>query len=330
MAIKVGIPRGLFFYEYYPLWKTYFEELGAQVIVSDYTTREILDNGVLSSVDDACLPVKLFHGHVIDLVKKVDYLFIPRFTSISKNEYVCPKFGGLPDMIKHSVKNLPPVIDTEINLRKSNKNAVTAALEAGRYFTDDKGKILSAYKKGMKNYKAFKSLVSKGLRPDDIFKGKNLLHLKSVKRSLNIAVISHMYNLYDSYSNMDLLQKLEDNDVNVITIDMMDENIIDKKANLLNKKMFWFFGRKAVGSAFHLLEKGGVDGVIYLMSFGCGVDSFVCDMVERKLRRHSNIPLMTLSIDEHSGEAGFNTRLEAFIDMIRWRNDNEADISSYG
>jgi predicted nucleotide-binding protein (sugar kinase/HSP70/actin superfamily) len=77
MAIKIGIPRSLFYYRLFPLWESFFEELGAELVVSDITSRKILDDGVKSCVDEACLPVKLFHGHVINIKDKVDYLFIP-------------------------------------------------------------------------------------------------------------------------------------------------------------------------------------------------------------------------------------------------------------
>jgi predicted nucleotide-binding protein (sugar kinase/HSP70/actin superfamily) len=60
------------------------------------------------------------------------------------------------------------------------------------------------------------------------------------------------------------------------------------------------------------------------------VDSFVCDMIERRIRRLSSIPFTVLTIDEHSGEAGMDTRLEAFIDMIRWRKKDEGNIPTYG
>jgi predicted nucleotide-binding protein (sugar kinase/HSP70/actin superfamily) len=117
---------------------------------------------------------------------------------------------------------------------------------------------------------------------------------------------------------MDMIFKLNSSGANVITIDMLENKIIDPKSNMLQKKMFWNFGRKAVGGTLQILDRGDIDGIIYLMSFGCGIDSFVADLVERRIRQNSNIPFIVLSIDEHSGEAGFNTRLEAFIDMIRF------------
>jgi len=105
------------------MWETFFHELGIEVVLSAPTTKVILNNGVKSCVDEACLPIKIFHGHVLDLKDRVDYLFIPRLKSVARNEYICPKFCGLPEMIKYSIKeNLPPIIDVEINLRKNPKN----------------------------------------------------------------------------------------------------------------------------------------------------------------------------------------------------------------
>ena len=330
MTKKIGIPRSLFYYQYYPLWETFFEELGAEIVPSDYTTRKILDDGVKACVDEACLPVKLFHGHVINLKDRVDYLFIPRYTSVSKNEYVCPKFGGLPDMIKSTIKDLPEIINTEVNLRKSKRNALKTAMEIGSYFSSDSGKIKRAYIKALDSYGDFKDKVKSGIFPGDIFYKRKGNFGKSGKDMLKIAVIGHVYNLYDRFINMDMIYKLQDNHVDVITIEMMDRDSINKKAASLPKKMFWNFGRKALGSALHVLERNDIHGMIYLMSFGCGIDSFICDLIERKIKRSGNIPFIVLTIDEHSGEAGMNTRLEAFIDMIRRRNKNENNIPSYG
>jgi predicted nucleotide-binding protein (sugar kinase/HSP70/actin superfamily) len=316
---KVGIPRGLFYYKYFPLWKTFMEELGAEIVLSDYTSKKILDVGIKTCIDETCLPIKVYHGHIASLKDKVDYLFIPRFTSISKNEYICPKFGGLPDMVRHSFKNLPVIIDTEVNLRKSNKNAMKAALEVGSYFTDNKRTVKEAFAKAKGKHREFRMNLEKGVLPSDILGKRRETFNKTIDKSLNILIIGHVYNLYDNYINMDMVHKLLNTGVNIITVDMIEEKIINERVGTLNKRLFWSFGRQAVGSALYALENDVVDGIIYLMSFGCGVDSFISDLVERKVRAGKNIPFMVLTLDEHSGEAGMDTRLEAFIDMIRWR-----------
>lgn len=340
---SIGIPRALLFYEYYPLWKKFFEELGTEVIISGETNKSILDNGIKSCVDEACLPVKLFFGHVIELKDKVDYIFIPKFTSVAKREYICPKVGGLPDMVRHSISGLPPIIDSEINLYRRDKDIYKSITDIGSYFTADRRLIYQAYNSAKTDYIKYRGIIKTGTLPSELLGNvapKTSLYFLSSNRKnylmgcrqagLNIAIIGHPYNVYDSYVNMGLIDKLKKMDVNVITIETLDDADINIKSDMLNKKMFWTFGRKAMGSTFHLIEQSGIDGVIFLMSFGCGIDAFICDLAERFIRRNSRIPFIVLTIDEHTGEAGMNTRIEAFTDMIRWRKADENNLPAHG
>ena len=84
----------MFYYRFASFWEGFFTALGAEVIVSDPTNKRILDDGVKSCVDEACLPIKLFCGHVMNLKGRADYILVPRFTSISKNEYICRNSAG--------------------------------------------------------------------------------------------------------------------------------------------------------------------------------------------------------------------------------------------
>ena len=190
--------------------------------------------------------------------------------------------------------------------------------------------IKKAYKNALINYRDFRQQIKSGILTDELLGKKRSVINTQNSKMLNIAVLGHGYNLYDSYTNMDVLTKLKEMGANVTTIDMVDGSIIRENSKYLNKKTFWYFGTKILGSTFYLLDKGNIDGIIYIMSFGCGVDSFVCDLVERNIRRAGNIPFTILTIDEQTGEAGLNTRIEAFIDMIRWRDNYENNISSYG
>ncbi|WP_202711017.1 acyl-CoA dehydratase activase-related protein [Sporosalibacterium faouarense] len=332
MTYKVGIPQGLLFYDYYPLWKEFLNELGTEVILSKKTNKTILDQGVSNCVDEACLPVKVFHGHVCDLKDKVDYLFIPKFVSIYKKEFICPKFLGLPEMVKNTIEDLPPIIDIEINLRKSNLNLLKAVIKTGQYFTSNLSKIAMAYNKALKHYERYLDLINQGIVPIEAVKMYNL----SLKRNksfnqnnLNIMILGHSYNLYDEHISMNLIKKLQSQDINVLTPEMIDTDQINQHSSRLPKRMFWSFGRKIIGSAFSAIEEKSIHGIIYVSSFGCGIDSILIDLVERKARENS-IPFTLLTLDEHTGEAGVNTRVEAFIDMIRWRGKDESNISTHG
>lgn len=203
-------------------------------------------------------------------------------------------------------------------------------METGGFFTKDKRKIERAYKKALESYREFNEKIKQGALPSDILDRKLNVIKKSNEPELNILVIGHVYNLYDSFINMDLIDKLRKNGVKIMTIDMVEEDIARKNAGLLPKKMFWNFGSRAFGSVMNFLDKEDIDGIIYLMSFGCGVDSFVCDLIERRVRKTKDVPFIILTLDEHSGQAGMDTRLEAFIDMVRWRYRNENNVSAYG
>lgn len=382
---KIGVPRSLFYYRFASFWECFFSALGAEIIVSDRTNKRILDDGVKNCVDEACLPIKLFYGHVLNLRDKVDYILVPRFTSISGNEYICPEFGGLPDMIRHTLKGLPGLIDTEINMRKSARGGLKAAIEMGEMLGVDKRRTVKAYQLASGNfrkdhfYKEFRKTVLQGEdrfpagsekgghcpreiggyseatsrkaencphpasqkgekcpRPESQ-KGEKCPHPASRKgekcprgKRLCVGVIGHPYNVYDRYISMDLLRKLTDHGVDVRTIEAVEEVDINRQASTLPKPMFWNHGRMAYGAALHMAERGEVEGFICLSSFGCGIDSFVNDLIERHIRRRYGIPFITMTIDEHSGEAGFNTRLEAFVDMLKWRRQNEDYISASG
>jgi len=328
MPIRVGIPRALAYYEYFPMWETFFHELGIEVVLSAPTTKVILNNGVKSCVDEACLPIKIFHGHVLDLKDRVDYLFIPRLKSVARNEYICPKFCGLPEMIKYSIKeNLPPIIDVEINLRKNPKNLFKFFLMIGKFFADNHSQIKNAYEKAMQSHYEYKKKLESGYFPDEILEHKT--KWKVHDGDLCIAVIGHVYNIYDHYVNMDIIRKFREQNIKVLTPEHIDSEAIERKANSLPKKMFWTFGKRLIGSVLHIIEQEKVDGIIYIMSFGCGIDAFISELCKIKVKRAGNIPFYLMTLDEHSGDAGLNTRLEAFIDMIRWRKQNESDISAY-
>jgi len=344
LCLKVGIPRSLFYYKFAVFWESFFPALGADVVVSDQTNKRILDDGVKFCVDEACLPIKLFYGHVLNLAEKVDYVLVPRFTSISRNEYICPEFGGLPDMIRHTLKGIPEIISTEVNMRKSDKGGIRAAIETGAILGADRRTAVKAYRTALeklrRNRPTFisKCVCAKGEnRPQGgkCQKGENRPQESKCQKGENcpqkcIGVIGHPYNVYDRYISMDLLGKLSRYGVEVRTVEMVDEADINAQASKLAKPMFWNYGRLAYGAALHMAEAGEVDGFICISSFGCGIDSFVHDLIERSIRKKFGIPLITMTIDEHTGEAGFDTRLEAFVDMLQWRRQNESYFSASG
>jgi len=317
--IRVGIPRALFYYQYYPTWKIFFETLGAEVVVSPPTNKAILSSGNSRAVADTCLPVKVFFGHVISLADKCDCVFIPAIRSLGGKAYNCSKFLGLPDMTKAMVPECPLILDPEIDLNKRRRNLHQAVYSLGRHFTSDKGKIKKAIEEAQKTSLAYRSKMSDyGITPvqaiEGICQGKETL-ASDDSPELKVAVIGHPYVIYDDHINHRLISRLEAMEIHVFTPEMAHEEALEIATAKVVGKPHWSFEADIIGAGECYLE-AKVDGIISVAVFGCGPDSMMLGMVEHRMRE-SKTPFLQLSLDEHTSEGGLLTRLEAFVDMIR-------------
>lgn len=326
MAVKVGIPSALLYYLYYPMWQAFFNEIGVQVVTSGRTTKNILDKGVREALADACVPIKLFFGHVMDIKDKVDYLYIPRVVCLNRKTVYCPKFLGLPDMIRHSVENVPPIIDVRMDNRQGRFALLKAYYEIGRHFGADKKTVFRAYWKAGTVFGQYNRLLRKGWSPIEAMAFLHNPHRDSLtgppQFNLKFAVLGYPYAIYDSFISVNVLGKLRELGVHVLTAENIHPFLLALQKNCgLPKRLFWTFSDVALKAAHYLFKQGRVDGVMHLTAFGCGPDSLLNKFIELEAKKHRNIPFMTLMIDEHTGEAGMATRLEAFVDMVRRRKE---------
>ena len=311
----VGIPSGLLFYRYFPLWKSFLEELGADVLESGETTRSILSRGVTRCENDSCLPVKVFYGHALALKDKVDALFIPRMVSVEKHTHTCPKMLGLPDMIRFAEDGMPPIIAPTIDFHESFWHNYKAVYQVGSIFTRNPRKILRAGMGSWEQHRTYHEHLARGLAPRDAMSGDG--QKLSNGRVLKIAVIGHHYNVFDSFTTMSLLERLHGMDADVVTSDMIPEDVQRAELKNLPRDIYWSYEREIVGSVLACVRRKLVDGVIFMISFACGPDSILQVVCEQERKAAGNLPMMSMVIDEHTGEGGFITRIEAFVDMLR-------------
>ena len=321
--VKVGIPRALAYYQYYPAWKTFFEKLGAETVVSPPTNRAIFSSGNSRAVAETCLPVKVFFGHVISLADKCDYMFIPAIRSLGRKAYHCSKFLGLPDMTKALVSECPAILDPEIDLNKGRRNLEKTIYSLGSHFTSDKGKIKKAAEEAREANSAYRREMSdRGTTPvqviDGICQSKENSGLDSdVSSQLKIAVIGHAYIIYDDYVNHRLISRLEAMGARVSTPEMAHQEALDIAMTKLVSKPHWSFEVDVIGAGEYYLE-AKFDGIITVAVFGCGPDSMMVGKVRHRAREFGT-PFLLLSLDEHTSEGGLVTRLEAFVDMVKRR-----------
>ncbi len=328
---KVGIPRGLFYYYYYPLYKTFFSDLEAQVILSPKTNRTTIDQGIDSAVDETCFPIKVYFGHVKELCSyELDYLFVPRLVSIEQRSYICPKFMGVPDMLRAAINNLPPLIDITVDLSRSDRFFRDQVHKVGKLFTKKSSTINDAYEHGKQELAYCRAIASQGYtmaEAIDIWQGEDIA--EQLDGNLRIGVLGHGYSLYDEAISMNIIKRLREMGCTVVLPEALAIDQVEQEAALMPKRVFWTLGRKMVGSALKMEKTADIDGIIYVACFACGPDSFIGEIIERKLSKKA---YMLIVIDEHTGEGGLITRLEAFCDMLRRRRRQQIEdhLSTYG
>ncbi|RPJ49256.1 MAG: hypothetical protein EHM19_00795, partial [Candidatus Latescibacterota bacterium] len=104
----VAMPRAMYFYDRFPFWNRLFTELGCRIVLSDPTTKNIVNLGLESTIAEPCFPIKVAHGHAANLIQKgFDHLFIPNVidseTDIPEMEsHLCPWGQTLPFVVGQS------------------------------------------------------------------------------------------------------------------------------------------------------------------------------------------------------------------------------------
>jgi len=321
---RIGIPRALLYYQYHPIWQTFFEELGAEVVVSPPTTQAMLAEGSARVIADTCLPVKVFLGHILSLVEKCDWIFIPAVRSMKSKIYNCSKFLGLPDMTRAVIPESPPILDIDIDISREKGTLYQAIYKLGRHFTWNPFKVRHAASAAWQAYLNYRELMSsQGLTPLQAIERTSgtteTEHKASSKHPTEtratIALVGHPYLLYDEYINHRLIHRLERDSIKVLTPEMLTTKELEWATARLVGRAYWTYEEEVVGAGGHYLQNG-TDGVIGIMAFGCGPDSLMMDMVRRQAAKMRTTPYMNLTLEEHTAEAGMVTRLEAFTDML--------------
>jgi predicted nucleotide-binding protein (sugar kinase/HSP70/actin superfamily) len=280
--------------------------LGFEVLLSPKTNKEIVEIGVKISDPETCFSNKVYFGHLKWLERKVDYIFVPRLkTNNEKLEY-CPKFFGLPDLAKILVKTK---ILTETFDEKKEKFE-ESLVKLGKKLGKKKEEIEKAFEEALKKEKEIREKQEKEM-------------LEKLESNLKkIILISHPYNLYDEYVNLRIKERLEKlgvvpifiEEIPTSNIEHLTSDIEPLTSNLEHPQFHWEFAKEIIKKIDFILGRK-IDGAIEISSFACGCDAVLKEFVEKKVKENK-IPFLYLIIDEHTGEAGFQTRLEAFIDTI--------------
>ncbi|MBN2763189.1 MAG: hypothetical protein JXR41_08880, partial [Bacteroidales bacterium] len=313
-GISIGIPRELMiYYQEFPFWRTFFTDLGFQVVLSRHTDRKLVSRSLEMLTSETCFPIEVMHGHIMDLLdKEVDHIFIPFVVNnrtLSDNPTSncnCPWIQSYPFMIRAALAKHP-----------DKEKLLIPALHP-RYFNRVFIREMASFMKqqfGTPANRVKQALLHARERQDNfehtlVQRGREILDNLPENQEAMV-VLGRPYNTGDPELNLRLVEKLINQQVFPIPLDYLplnDENIFDEVPN-----MYWPNGRKILAGARIIGKNDRLYGV-YIGNFRCGPDSFLQHFVTEALKGK---PTLQLEIDEHSADAGLITRLEAFLDSIR-------------
>lgn len=298
--IHVGIPRALLYHEFGGLWIDFLRNMDASFTVSGETNRHILDRGTSLAIDESCLPLKVYLGHVETLLDKCSHIFVPRIVQYHCDFYLCAKFAGLPDIVRNtfglsSEKLISPNVEGKLSAAKY-KAVQTVCRPLGvspltGYF---------AFKNAMKSWQATKQAKMHSVNP-------------------NIGIIGHSYLIKDAFFCREIIGTLKTQGASIITPDDIPSKILYEEAKVFQSDIYWQLSAKIAGAASYFCNQPEINGIVMISSFGCGPDSLINDYLEHHVLKKSTKPYIIINIDEHTGSAGIITRIEAFWDLMNRR-----------
>jgi predicted nucleotide-binding protein (sugar kinase/HSP70/actin superfamily) len=262
--------------------------------VSSPSTHKTLEIASAQTETENCLPQKLFDGHLLSLIDSVDAIFVPQIHSMVKGHNCCPRFGALPDATRAGIARGVPLISIEIN-----ETAVPLSKTLLKL-----ARTIGADRKTAK------------LAVQEAFAAMAQHHREEVQLqqtqcdNRKFLLLGHPYTLHDHFIAEPIVNKLKKIRVPLELMTFGDNDITPGD-------ILWCVFNKMYRKLQNL-DMQVYAGVIQISTFNCGVDATMTERF-RRMCRHNGVPYMLLMVDEHTGKAGVDTRLEAFVDSLSWQ-----------
>lgn len=307
-AARIGVPRGLMFSEFFPLYNAFLTELGFEVIASEQTNKRIIEMGLEVAIGEPCFPFKVAHGHYMDLFEKnVDIIFAPRIISTEQpnskfsQAQTCPYLQAAPDVIsscvgvtERGIRHIAP----SLHFKRGKKHLERVFVEVGKELGKSAAQSKAALEVGLNALRELKKRVEK--------RGTEILTSLPTNQ-LAFVVIGRPYTLWDPALNMDIGKKVQDLGILAIPQDFLPLETADVTdiwpgmySRQLQKKLM----------AARLIRHDIRLKAVVLTYFACGPDSFGNPFFKDEIGE----PCYVMQIDEHTADAGVITRIEAFSD----------------
>ena len=293
---RIGIPRALTTHSLFPLYSTFFSVLGMEVVLSGVDPR-----GDLKSHSGFCLPAQIAHGAVMDLAQQgVRLVFLPQVARMPqhdscKDSYLCPITQAGPYFLAKAFPDtrfLSPVLDFTNGYSANAAMADMAVRELGasRELADE----------------AWAAAVGAQTEAECALMemGRQALAQALADGKPAILLAGHSYNAYTPEASQSVGKKLSSMGVHVIPADCLMPAGAGPTA--------WHFANQILNAA-SLAKRHPNLFLLTISNFSCTIDAFTHALLASEL---GSKPYLILEIDAHTADAGVQTRLEAFLDIV--------------
>jgi len=309
---RIGFNRSFLVNAYYPLYANFFSDLGFEPVLPGRLSQA----GVDQKNAPFCYPAELAHGFFHTLLESdqpPEFIFLPHFKSIPKQNgslgsLVCPFVQGetfylraafrdqITKLASRGTRLLTPLIDLERGLEDAGPPLVASAMLMGVTRPAAEKAFAHALEKQRACLRAMQRIGQEAIA-----------HLETDPEKMAVVLCGRPYNAFVGEANMSIPHKIATRDIMVIPLDFIP--IEDQRAK---RHMYWGMGQMML-KVGRLVASHPQLFSIFITNFSCGPDSFIIgyyrDIMGKK-------PSLTLELDNHTADAGLETRIEAFFDVV--------------
>lgn len=299
----------------YPLFYNFFTGLGFNVVVPDYPDERGFEREFTSFCYPGQISLCMFQN-LLD--KNPNYYFLPEifemWTDESKPQRLdfnssCVFVSGEPFYLRQAFKDYyldGKIISEYLNFAKGFEKELSKFINiAKKLGISDESEVQKVYHSAVEDQlKVFNEFQERG--------NQFLEFLKKDKKNFAVVLVGRPYNSFFKFTNKGIPQKFASRGVYVIPYEYLPY-----QHHQFDENQFWEAGKKILKAAKEIKDNPQLFPV-YITNFSCGPDSMLIPQFRKIV---GDKPSLTLELDQHTADAGINTRIDAFLDIVEnYRN----------
>ncbi|MFC2114842.1 acyl-CoA dehydratase activase [Bacteroidota bacterium] len=306
----LGIPSALHMYEESWFWKHFFALLRIRTVFSNPGKTHLRDGKHLAGAE-FCAPIDSMYGHVKDLAKKADYIFLPVFIesreqSRSGERNYCYYTQFSPSIVSQIEDSnlVDRFIIPEMDFSRSPRVYIKALFQSLKIAFENE----ISYPDVSRAWEEAENRFRKVSRE---WRNRYITEFQPGE-GVSVALLGRPYVILSPELNKSIPDYFLQREIKCFSQGMLPAGIqrSETTEEILNK-VPWHFAANILGSAEYIARTPGLYPVL-VTAFKCAPDSFIIEYFKNILEAF-NKPYLILQIDEHDSSVGYETRIEAAL-----------------